>query len=183
MSEEQSGTGGISQWYVMRDLKRRNAKQPAYLMFKEMGMEYFTPMETRLVTRNGKKVKTEVPFMQDLLFVKDSRENLDPIVQATPTLQYRYKLGVQHTPMVVRTQDMDSFINAVRSSQEVKYYRPEEVTAEMLRRRISIVGGKLDGCEGRLVTTRGTKTKRLLVELPELLIATVEVEAEYIQLI
>lgn len=31
------------QWFVMRDLKRRNAKQPAYLMFKDKGMEFLHP--------------------------------------------------------------------------------------------------------------------------------------------
>ena len=53
----------------------------------------------------------------------------------------------------------------------------------MRNRKIRIVGGHLDGYTGTLVTTRGSKTKRLLVELPMILAASVEVEAEYIQLI
>lgn len=171
------------QWFVMRDLKRRNAKQPAYLMFKDKGMRYFTPMVHKLITVNGKKEDREVPFMQDLLFVKETREKLDPIVEATPTLQYRYKLGVRHTPIVVRDADMERFIKAVESSENPKYYRPAEVTPDMLSRKIRIIGGQLDGYTGTLVTTRGSKVKRLLVELPMLLAAAVEVEAEYIQLL
>lgn len=53
----------------------------------------------------------------------------------------------------------------------------------MLNRKIRIIGGQLDGYIGTLVTTRGSKTKRLLVELPMLLAAAVEVNTEYIQLI
>ena len=53
----------------------------------------------------------------------------------------------------------------------------------MLNRKIRIIGGQLDGYTGTLVTTRGSKTKRLLVELPLLLAAAVEVNMEYIQLI
>ena len=53
----------------------------------------------------------------------------------------------------------------------------------MLNRKIRIVGGPLDGYEGTLQTVRGSKVKRLLVELPGLLSVAVEVEPEYIQLV
>ena len=48
---------------------------------------------------------------------------------------------------------------------------------------IRIVGGTLDGYEGTLVTVRGSKRKRLLVEIPMLLAAAVEVEPEYVKLL
>jgi hypothetical protein len=171
------------QWFVMRDLKRRNAKQPAYLMFKDKGMEFFTPMVHKLLTIHGKREDREVPFMQDLLFVKETKEKLDIIVEAIPTLQYRYKLGVQHTPIVVRNTDMERFIKAVEATENPKYYRPEEITPDMLNRKIRIIGGQLDGYTGTLVTTRGSKTKRILVELPMLLAAAVDVKTEFIQLV
>lgn len=171
------------QWFVLRDLKRRHAKMPAYKMFEALKVRYFTPMVHRLVVVNGKRVDQEVPFMQDLLFVKDTREHLDLIVESTPKLQYRYKLGAQHMPIIVPTADMERFIHAVESGDNPKFYSPNEVTPDMVNRKIRIIGGKLDGYTGTLVTTRGSKTKRLLVELPMILAASVEVEAEYIQLI
>lgn len=171
------------QWFAMRDLKRRHAKLPAYKLFENLKVQCFTPMVHRLVVVNGKRVDQEVPFMQDLLFVKDTREHLDLIVESTPKLQYRYKLGVQHTPIVVPTSDMERFIYAVKSGASPKFYTPNEVTPDMVNRKIRIIGGMLDGYTGTLVTTRGSKTKRLLVELPMLLAASIEVEAEYIQLI
>ena len=78
---------------------------------------------------------------------------------------------------------MERFIYAVESSENPKFYSLNEVTSEMINRKIRIIGGKLDGYTGTLVTTRGSKVKRLLVELPSLLAASVEVEAEYIQLV
>ena len=161
----------------MRDLKRRHAKLPAYKMFENLKVQCFTPMVHRLVVVGGKRVDQEVPFMQDLLFVKDTREHLDAIVESTPKLQYRYKLGVQHTPIIVPVADMERFIKAVEASDNPKFYSPDEVTPEMRNRKIRIIGGQLDGYTGTLVTTRGSKTKRLLVA------ASIEVEAEYIQLI
>ena len=182
MDEAQSPQESL-QWFAMRDLKRRHAKLPAYKLFENLKVSYFTPMVHRLVVVNGKRVDQEVPFMPDLLFVKDTREHLDLIVESTPKLQYRYKIGVQHTPIIVPTAEMERFIYAVESSENPKFYSLNEVTPEMINRKIRIIGGKLDGYTGTLVTTRGSKVKRLLVELPSLLAASVEVEAEYIQLV
>ena len=53
----------------------------------------------------------------------------------------------------------------------------------MYNKKIRIIGGKLDGYEGMLLTVRGSKTKRLLVELPGMLAVGVEVSPEYIKLI
>ena len=68
------------QWFVMRDLKRHNAKLPAYRMLGDMGIKVFTPMVTKLVEKRGKRTQQRVPFMQDLLFVRESYKILTPIV-------------------------------------------------------------------------------------------------------
>ena len=87
----------------------------------------------------------------------------------------------EHVPFI---QDLVFvYILAVGSSEEPRYYSPEEITPSMYRRRVKMVGGRLDGCEGYLLSTRGSRVRRLLVELPELLAASVEVEADYIQLL
>lgn len=171
------------QWFVMRDLKRSNAKMPAYKMFQMLALEYFTPMTHRLITIHGKRKDMLVPFMQDLLFVKETRERLDPIVERTPTLQYRYAKGAQRTPMVVPSKDMERFIHAVSSVKTPQYYRPSEITPSMLNKVIRIVGGLLDGYEGYLLTTRGSRVKHLLLELPGFLVASIEVDPEYIELL
>lgn len=167
----------------MRDLKRTNAKQPAYRLLAEQQVEVFTPMKWTLVTSKGKKVRKEVPFLQDLVFVHDTREKIDPIVAKCPTLQYRFLRKTYRKPMTVPTSEMERFIHAVSSSESPRYYLPEEITPEMYSRKIRIVGGPLDGYEGCLLTMRGSKVKRLLVELPNLLTVGVEVSPEYIQLV
>ena len=48
---------------------------------------------------------------------------------------------------------------------------------------VRIVGGPLDGYEGRLLSVRGSRVKRLLVDIPNLLVAGVEVQPEYIQVL
>lgn len=171
------------QWFVMRDLTRPNAKLPAYKLLDGLNIRTFTPMVWKLMLNHGKRERRQMPFIHDLLFVYASRAVLDSVVETTPMLQYRYLRGGYKMPMTVRPSDMQRFIHAVGFSSSPQYYRPDEVTPSMRNRRIRIIGGNLDGYEGSLITTRGSKVKRLLVEIPMLLAATVEVETEFIQLL
>lgn len=171
------------QWFVMRDLTRSNALRPAYRMLEELGIRCYTPMEWRTTVRKGVRENLRVPVMHDLLFVYATREDLDPIVLKVRTFQYRFLRKTYREPMTVRKDDMERFINAVEGDESARYYRPEEITPEMCNRRIRIVGGRLDGYEGSLVTVRGSKVKRLLVEIPSMLAATVEIEADFVRLV
>ncbi|MCD7710143.1 MAG: UpxY family transcription antiterminator [Porphyromonadaceae bacterium] len=172
-----------AQWFVLRDLKRTNAKLPAYKQLEAAGLKVFTPKKWRLVEANGHKVRREVPVIPDLLFVCDTRHQLDPYVEKIPLLQYRWLRNRYREPMTVPDAEMERFIQAVNSSRSTTYYKPEEITPEMYGRQIRIIGGSLDGFEGPLLKMRGSKVKRLLVELPMLLVASVEVQPEYIQLV
>lgn len=171
------------QWFVMRDLKRGNAKQPAYKLLDELKIRFFTPMVWKLRIRQGKRVRQQVPFMPDLLFVYDSRKVLDPLVEQIATLQYRFVKGGNHQPMTVRNADMERFIRAVDAMNNPCFYTPEEIKPDMLGKNVRIVGGLLDGYEGRLQKMQGSRIKRLFVELPNLLTAAVEVQPEFIQLL
>lgn len=140
-------------------------------------------MKWRIVTKLGKRIRMELPVMQDLLFVHTNRITLDPIVEKIKTLQYRFLRNTWREPMTVKDVDMMNFINAVKKSNFVQYYMPSEITSEMHNKRIRIVGGNLDGYEGYLLIVRGSKKKRLLVEIPGLLSAAIEVEPDFIQFI
>ena len=158
----------------MRDLKRRNAKEPAYKQLQESGVKVFVPMKWQLVIRKGKKVREEVPFIQDLLFVCDSRQHLDPIVEKNRT--YR-------EPMTVSDSEMEKFMFAISQSESPRYYLPEEITPQMYGRKIKIIGGSLNGYEGALITKKGSKSRWLLIEIKDCLAAGVEVLPEYIQFV
>ena len=173
-----------ARWYVMRGLKRPNAKLPAYRQLSDAGMEVFTPMRHVLKIRNGRRIRESVPFIRDLLFVRETRAVLDPIVEKTPTLQYRYRRGGEYRePMVVGDSDMDVFIRAVESSPNPRYYLPQEITPSMCGAAVRVIGGVLDGYEGRLLSVRGMRTKRLLVELPDFVTVAIEADFDYVQII
>lgn len=170
-------------WYVMRDLKRSNAKLPAYQMLDKRQIKVFTPMVWKLTIERGKRIRKHVPFMQSLLFVYATRQVIDPIVEVVDTFQYRFLRHTNRVPMTVRDEDMDRFIKAVESADNPCYYIPEEITPNMIGRHVRIVGGPLDGYEGLLQKIQGSRIKRLFIDLPSLLTVSVEVQPEYIQLL
>lgn len=168
----------------MRDLKRANAKLPAYIQLKEEGFEVFTPMKWEIFNASGRRERRYVPFVRDLLFVHSTRADLDPTVNATPTLQYRFvKGGAYGEPLTVRAKEMDRFIRAVSSDLTPCYFNPSELTPSMYGRPIRIVGGPLDGYEGRLLSVKGMRKRRLIVELDGLLKVAVEVQPDFITLL
>lgn len=175
----------VPQWFVLRDLKRSNAKAPAYKVLPELGFETFTPMQW-VVKDNpkGGKTRRHLPFIPSLLFARSLKSDLDAVVDRTETLQYRFVKGApQNTPMTVPADEMDRFIRAVTSSHDCTFYTPEEVTPDMIGRRVMIVGGPMDGLTGHLLKKRGSKKKRLILQLRDAIAASVEVAPEYIRIL
>ena len=184
------GTGISSEdrWYVLRDLARPNAKNPAYKQLQampEMADCVFVPLKQKVFTEFGKPVVRFVPYMSDLIFVHKSKEEIDEIINNVRLLQYRYvRGGKQYEAMSVSHRDFEKFRHAVEQTDNVEYYSYEEVSPRIYGKQIRIIGGRLNGFEGRLMSKKGSKFKRLLVDLLECnLSAAVLVESEYIQLV
>lgn len=175
-TEEQS-----KQWFVLRDFKKWNAKTPAYKLLPQLGIQCFTPMHWIVTTRRGVRRREYVPFIQNLLFAYDTRDVLDPIIAKEQSLQYQFQRGKgSATPMTVPEADMTRFITAVNNDPSPIYYTLDEITPDMYGRRIVIDGGPLNGYEGILLKRQGSKKKRILVEIPHLLTAAVEVSPTYL---
>lgn len=170
-------------WYALRDLKRPNATLPAYKQLSGENLEVFTPMKWTLSTKGGRRVRILIPVMQDLLFVHASLLLVEPIVRRINTLQFRFDRGGYCKPLIIPEDDMTRFIRAVSSSENPKYFMPGELTEAMCGRAVRIIGGPLNGYEGNLLKIRGSRIRRLIVELPNFITAGVEVQPEYIQFI
>ena len=171
-------------WFVMRDLRRRNSNSLAIHDLERAGLEVFTPMTRIIMTIGGRRQRRDVPVIQDLLFVHEQKEAIDVFVAMSRTLQYRYQRGKTiDDPMTVRDNDMERFIYAVRQTESPMYYKPGEITEAMYGKKVRIVGGMLDRYEGRLLSVKGMRKRRLIVELPGLISAAIEVAPEYIQLL
>ena len=171
-----TSSSGDVEWYVLRDLKRPNAINPAYKMLPTKDIEVFTPMMIKETKRGTRKVLKKAPIFCDLLFAHSSRAVLDPIISKTVTLQYRYIPGGYKKVMTVRPEDMETFIKATTEGTSIRYYKPEEITDDMIGKKLHIVGGPLDGKEVELQKIRGTKKKRILVKIPDVIVASVVID-------
>lgn len=172
-------------WFVLRDLTRPIAKFPGYLRVQQEGLEVFTPMKWVVSGKGNKKIRKQVPIIHDLLFVHASREELDPLINRTDTLQYRFIKGMGYQqPMTVRKRDMDLFMEAVMATQTPKYYTPEELTTLSYGKKVRLVcDGVMNGYEGKLLSVRGSRKKKLVIEVPGVLAVIYEVSPDYIQFI
>ncbi len=173
------------QWFVLRDLKRPNSKTPAYKVLPGLGFQVFTPMHWVVQDNHkGGKTRLYLPFIAGLLFVNSVKSRLDEVINTTETLQYRFVKGAaQNTPMVVPTREMENFINAVTESEDCIYYSPEEIKPDMFGKRVKIVGGTLDGTVGYLMKRQGSKNKRLILSIKNMLVASVVIESGFIQFV
>lgn len=179
-------------WFVMRDLKPANAKGRAFRVLVGKLKDVFTPTiksvkrkQGKVVLDGDKPVIIEKPYINDLLFVYDTYQRVKECVDATPKFQFRYFKSVGYQkPVCVPEKEMEYFRAAVEMSlQSPKYFRPEELTDSDFSRKVRIIGGPLNGYEGKLLKRRGTSLKRLVVELPGILSVGVDVEPEFIEFI
>lgn len=171
-------------WYVMRDLKRRTSNSLAIHELAKAGLEVFTPMTQMVMKIGGKLQRRDVPVIQDLLFVHESKEQLDSIVERTSTLQYRYQRGKTiNEPTTVGNEEMERFIYAINKTESPIFYKPGELTSSMYGKSVKIVGGSLNGYKGCLLSVKGMRKRRLIIEIPELMAAAVEVEPDFIQFV
>lgn len=170
------------QWFAMRFLY--NGQPATRKQLEDNGIETFCPMKTVVTTdRKGRKIKNTIPVVRDLYFVHSTRAELDPYVAANPYFQYRFKIGGSYRePIVVPENQMSVFIEAVRSSRNPLYFTPQELNIEK-GTRIRLIGGNLDGYEGILLKVKGARAKRLLVEIPNTLIAAVEVSPDLVEIL
>lgn len=173
----------LKQWFVLRDLKRANAKRFSWQDIRDSGFEVFTPMHQVILLQGGKRIRKDVPVIKDLLFVHASKDELDPIIEKTPTLQYRFLKKQYMKPMTVRDEDMRRFLRITAEGGKIRYFTPEELSPSMIGKSARVVGGPLNGYEGKVLSVRGSKVKRLLVELPGLISAGIEVSPEFIEII
>ena len=170
-------------WYAMRDLSRPHSRTPAYKLLTEEKVTFFTPMTKKTSVRRGKRIISEVPFIHDLIFIHDCSKNIDILLHKLKRLQYRFQKGFKNKRIIVPEEEMTSFLEFVNSSPSSQYISSDEITPNMIGAHVKILKGELAGYEGNLLAIKGSKKKRLLVQLPQLLAAAVEIDSDSFEII
>ena len=172
------------EWFVMRDLHRGHRAHLSYQLLAEKGYSTYTPIVKTIVRDKTRKAYiVERPYLPDLFFLNAQRSQLIALTNEPKcNFQFRYRYGVSPpAPMVVPDKQMDDFIRANKESEETRFFPVTDIPKSARNSPIRIIGGPLDGLEGLLLRTRGTKRKQLIIELPHFLAISVYVKDEYIE--
>lgn len=162
-------------WYVLRDLKRHNAKKPGHIYLSDNNVEVFYPKRWEYAIVKGKRKRIQAPAVAGLLFAHSRKTPLSELLRVMPTLQFIYMRGGYQKLMTVRDAEMNNFIKAVEGAKDVIYHNADELSSISIGQTVKITGGPLDGVEGRIVNVRGSHKKRIVVSIPNFIAAVVEV--------
>lgn len=153
-----------TQWYVMRVTYGREMKFKQYL--DTVNIDSFIPMKYKEVIRpNGGKERILVPAVGNLIFVKSSREVLDPLkhfLEGSIPARYMMDRATQ-SPMVVPDKEMTNFIAVAGTCHEQLIYLDHIAPSLNKGERVRITGGIFAGVEGRVVRIK--KDRRVMVSI------------------
>lgn len=170
-------------WYAMRVPYRNELK--VQLKLQEKGVETFIPKRKKIVKKRGKTSYELLPAVNNLIFVHSSLSVIKNLKQEILNLQYLVnKVDGESIKVVVRDNEMLSFIRTIENlEEEITYLSPEEINIEK-GTRVKIIGGHFDGVEGIFVKVKGKRSKRVVVMLDKLLaVVMAEVDSDLIEII
>lgn len=176
-------------WYVMRAYKNEKIAE-RHLSDEKYGLEYFIPKQKVLRTINGKKVVCMTPVIHSLVFVHASQKQ---IVEFKLNYYNDLQFVTWNTEdgliyLTVPEKDMTNFIDVcLQTEREVHFYKIDEINKDKIDiakgKRIRVHGGPFDQVEGYFMKIGRKRGRQLVVIIPDLLVASAEVEPEYIQVI
>lgn len=151
---------------------------------RQYGLQAFVPLTYVVRTHRGQKHRTLVPAVSKLLFVKGTLEEVKDYIQHAHYVVFIRKstFSNKENYLTVPTKAMEDFIAVTENHEEhVTYFRPEEISLQE-GDKIRIKGGFYDGREGIIMRIKGKRNKHLVVQIPGVLIAAIELSPEMIEL-
>lgn len=151
---------------------------------RRYGLQAFVPLTYVVNTHRGQKHRALVPAVSKLLFVKGTLEEVKDYILHAHYVAFIRKSTFSNKEdyLTVPTKAMEDFIAVTENHEEhVTYFRPEEISLQE-GDKIRIKGGFYDGREGIIMRIKGKRNKHLVVQIPGVLIAAIELSPEMIEL-
>lgn len=148
------------------------------------GLECFVPLRYEIQTIQHHRQRTMVPALAGLMFLKGSLPELQEKIRFHRDRLFLRKSTFTNREDYLTVPDpvMQNFIAVTaQAGEKITYYEPSEIQlrpGDMIR----INGGLYDGREGVIMRVKGKRRKQFVVSIPGILIASVELEPELIEL-
>ena len=150
---------------------------------RQYGLQAFVPLTYVVKNHRGQKLRALVPAVSKMLFVKGTLEEVKDYIQHAHYVVFIRKSTFSNKEdyLTVPTKAMEDFIAVTENHEEhVTYFRPEEISLQK-GDKIRIKGGFYDGREGIIMRIKGKRNKHLVVQIPGVLIAAIELSPEMIE--
>lgn len=149
-------------WYAMRATYRR--EPDAIRLLEKENLGCFVPMQYKISIRRGKKVRTLVPIIRNLVFVHARPSDLKRIKSQATYLQYITDTR-SGQKIIVPDIQMQRFIAVAGTyNDHLLYFRPEELNLSK-GTRVRVTGGDFAGQEGIFLKVKGARDRRVVIEI------------------
>lgn len=150
---------------------------------RRYGLQAFVPLTYVVKSHRGQKLRALVPAISQLLFVKGTLEEVKDYIRNAHYVVFIRKSTFSNKEeyLTVPTKAMEDFIAVTENHEEhVTYFRPEEISLQE-GDKIRVKGGIYDGREGIIMRIKGKRNRHLVVQIPGVLIAAIELSPEMIE--
>lgn len=171
-------------WYVLGSLSR-NQELKIRDDLRRDSYDCFVPLRYVVKTIKGHRQRTMVPALSGLMFIKGSLEELKEVLRYRKHGLYLRKSTYTNKEdyLTISDHDMQNFIAVTeKAGEKITYYSPDEIQlrpGDMIR----VSGGLYDGREGMIMRVKGKRKKQFVVSIPGILIASVELESDLVEVL
>ena len=173
----------IEKWYVLGCLSVHHEEKVRDAL-RKAGFRSHVPMKYEVKTVRRQEQRTMVPAITGLIFVRATEEALKEYIQhkSRESIYMRKStFSNKQDYLTVPDYAMERFIEFTNIRQEkITYFKPEELNLKE-GEKIRIKGGIYDGYEGTILRFKGKRNKHLVVQIPGVIIAAVELEPELVE--
>lgn len=149
---------------------------------RNKGLEAFVPVIYAYKVIRGQKQRKLIPAINGFVFVKATTTEMEELILKSKFTIYPKKSSFSGREefLTIANRDMENFIAVIEKSQEnITYFKPGEIPLNP-GDRIRIQGGLYDGREGIIMRIKSKRNKHLVVQIPGLLVAAVELKPELV---
>ena len=149
---------------------------------RNKGLEAFVPVIYAYKVIRGQKQRKLIPAINGFVFVKATTTEMEELILKSKFTIYPKKSSFSGREefLTIANRDMENFIAVIEKSQEnITYFKPDEIPLNP-GDRIRIQGGLYDGREGIIMRIKSKRNKHLVVQIPGLLVAAVELKPELV---
>ena len=171
-------------WYVIGSVTRRRELKIRDELRRDEH-ECFVPLQYEVRKVGGQRRRIMVPAVPGLIFLRGTLEGVKEAIKFRSDGLYIRKSTFSNKEdyLSVSEHDMRNFIAvSEQAGEKITYYNPDEIHLQV-GDKIRVNGGMVDGREGVIMRIKGKRRRQLVVSIPGIVYAAVELEPELLELI